>query len=955
MREITITERSGQNLTDYQVMIILNDTNFDFTHTQTNGADIRFTDANGNLLDYWIEEWSADTKQAKVWVKVPNIPANGTTKIYMYYGNPKAESKADGSAVAFRGCFYDFKSYVTLQSLKPASADSGYGYFYISIGFDTLLTHPEIVYVPSINKTFIAYMGGTVDSHDIRVLVLPDNKEVSLGSPIDEHGAPGILVRESDGKIVVIWSGHSSTTSAKISVADNFDINNFTTSNFELGTYWSGLVYNDKFIVFYRGETGYWRKAESTDGSTWTHTDCFKAPHGTLGLGYFFWRKFGDRLYFAGVEGHGIDTVNVYAFYYDLTIDRFYDLAGNELTTPFDQSSMTLIYNSAGNQTKVCDVFYRDDKLYIAFKEGDYDKTIGDFTLKLAIYNFSTHSVEIADLDYHRHYIEGGLFIEENGKLYFLCPKHTDERGGDLYKYDLAGNKVLEAVGIYEAGQYCVSSENYEHMSGRITYGFCKGKSNSASIAVYGDDYPKVTELVLPGSWSLKNADYGDVDIEKDWLVLKANGGAGGAIVYDYFLGDFTNAALRCKCKSSSPQDSINLIFSEGSYGAHADPRPGYRIIWYGWGNTQTHLRKEAEDGSTLIEDYISDSAEADKIYVLELAWSNGTIKALRDGATILEISDDSPFSNLKYIALACHSNSVDNIWKVDFMFLRKYVEPELSVSLGGEITKGVSITDIRLHRNSIGSNTLEIEWFSTQYNLSDLTFYIDLNNDGVWDKVLVGCNITNITFDRPDTYKITIKAECPNGSYTYEKTIQIVSYHPLLNCTNIVNKSGIVTYADKAGVLTHVAITPVNISKEDFIVVVSYENTNASETGDILLNMTVVGLKGGDEIIVEELAPNARNVDIYHNGQFYKTVPVEDGKVKVKLTTFSEYVFVVNNTILAPPKEEKEKIEDILIFVGIVIGLIAVIVGVIYLARRTKAKTLARMERQFKFFRRLK
>ncbi|MCD6137703.1 MAG: hypothetical protein J7J91_03820, partial [Deltaproteobacteria bacterium] len=54
-RKITITEQSGNNLSDYQVLVELNSSNFDFSKTQTNGEDIRFTDASGNLLPYWIE------------------------------------------------------------------------------------------------------------------------------------------------------------------------------------------------------------------------------------------------------------------------------------------------------------------------------------------------------------------------------------------------------------------------------------------------------------------------------------------------------------------------------------------------------------------------------------------------------------------------------------------------------------------------------------------------------------------------------------------------------------------------------------------------------------------------------------------------------------------------------------------------------------------------------------
>ena len=94
-RKITITEQSGSDLTDYQVLIELNSSNFDFSHAQTNGEDIRFTDASGNLLDYWIEEWDAVNQSAKIWVKVPHVPANGTAEIFMYYGNPELASASN--------------------------------------------------------------------------------------------------------------------------------------------------------------------------------------------------------------------------------------------------------------------------------------------------------------------------------------------------------------------------------------------------------------------------------------------------------------------------------------------------------------------------------------------------------------------------------------------------------------------------------------------------------------------------------------------------------------------------------------------------------------------------------------------------------------------------------------------------------------------------------------------
>ena len=54
--------------------------------------DLRFTDLDGDQLPYWIEE-SERSSYAKVWVRVPEIPA--AANVYMYYGNPAAASESD--------------------------------------------------------------------------------------------------------------------------------------------------------------------------------------------------------------------------------------------------------------------------------------------------------------------------------------------------------------------------------------------------------------------------------------------------------------------------------------------------------------------------------------------------------------------------------------------------------------------------------------------------------------------------------------------------------------------------------------------------------------------------------------------------------------------------------------------------------------------------------------------
>jgi len=103
-RSINVSEQSGNDLTDYQVPLDLNSTNvgsnFDWSH---NGNDLRFTYYNSTSgtetkIPYWIEYWSSSTERARVWVKIPYIPASSISKIYMYYGNGSLSGESDGTA-----------------------------------------------------------------------------------------------------------------------------------------------------------------------------------------------------------------------------------------------------------------------------------------------------------------------------------------------------------------------------------------------------------------------------------------------------------------------------------------------------------------------------------------------------------------------------------------------------------------------------------------------------------------------------------------------------------------------------------------------------------------------------------------------------------------------------------------------------------------------------------------
>ncbi len=98
---LTITidnTNNAQNLTDYQVLVNLDSSNFGFSQAQSEGDDLRFTNENGDMLPYWIEFYDSINEEAKIWVKVDGIPASDTTSIIMYYGNPAAFNASDFDA-----------------------------------------------------------------------------------------------------------------------------------------------------------------------------------------------------------------------------------------------------------------------------------------------------------------------------------------------------------------------------------------------------------------------------------------------------------------------------------------------------------------------------------------------------------------------------------------------------------------------------------------------------------------------------------------------------------------------------------------------------------------------------------------------------------------------------------------------------------------------------------------
>ena len=93
----------AENLTDFPILVTLDTNRFDYSQAQANGADLRFVDSDGTVLDYEIETWNPNGQSA-IWVKVPQIDANsGSDSIWMYYGNATASDAQNPTGVWSNG------------------------------------------------------------------------------------------------------------------------------------------------------------------------------------------------------------------------------------------------------------------------------------------------------------------------------------------------------------------------------------------------------------------------------------------------------------------------------------------------------------------------------------------------------------------------------------------------------------------------------------------------------------------------------------------------------------------------------------------------------------------------------------------------------------------------------------------------------------------------------------
>jgi len=132
-RAVIINNETGEDIEDCQVYLELTPSNFDYSHCNKDGSDIRFIDAKfSKTLPYFIQKWEYNGT-SKIWIRVDKIPKGSNICVYMYYDNPcTGISKSDASLVFKRilpvRFWYPFEDvYVTEEPWEAIETKEAWG------------------------------------------------------------------------------------------------------------------------------------------------------------------------------------------------------------------------------------------------------------------------------------------------------------------------------------------------------------------------------------------------------------------------------------------------------------------------------------------------------------------------------------------------------------------------------------------------------------------------------------------------------------------------------------------------------------------------------------------------------------------------------------------------------------------------------------------------------------
>jgi len=131
MKEITVSEISGEDQVDLPVKLNFSSSNFNFELARSDGKDLRIAEyGNGSrVLNMWIASWTVSYRVGTVWLKIPLLEADETKTLYVFWGNSSDSGISDINSIGFlfSDGFDSSFSDINLALNKTCAQSSTYG------------------------------------------------------------------------------------------------------------------------------------------------------------------------------------------------------------------------------------------------------------------------------------------------------------------------------------------------------------------------------------------------------------------------------------------------------------------------------------------------------------------------------------------------------------------------------------------------------------------------------------------------------------------------------------------------------------------------------------------------------------------------------------------------------------------------------------------------------------
>ena len=177
------------------------------------GADLRFTDKDGNVLPYWIQSWYPYAT-SKIVVKLPQMQIDEDTSIYIYYGNYLASSTSNGDNTFL---FFDDFSGSTLKHLNWQEDSAN------NIDHE-IQDYFEFVDATKDGDIYMVYNPTDTGSQHQAIMEVPEYnyaiewQQDAHYESLEEMGQGGIGLVNNQGKVIVYLSHHDDSTSGGVNI-----------------------------------------------------------------------------------------------------------------------------------------------------------------------------------------------------------------------------------------------------------------------------------------------------------------------------------------------------------------------------------------------------------------------------------------------------------------------------------------------------------------------------------------------------------------------------------------------------------------------------------------------------------------------------------------------------------------------------------------------------------------